>query len=81
LNNIQKHSGATRVVMGASRLEAHRRGRRQQRRLPFSGSFSEELELLRLGSVSTHRVKMLEGDLTLDYAPRGRCQLAAGIPL
>jgi len=85
LNNIQKHSGATRVVMGASRLEGaidvvvedNGGG------FPFSGSFTlEELELLRLGPVSIkRRVKMLEGDLTLDSRPGEGAKLAMRIPL
>ena len=85
LNNIQKHSGATRVVMGASRsdrnidvvVEDNGGG------FPFSGSFTlEELELLRLGPVSIkRRVKMLEGDLTLDSRPGEGAKLAMRIPL
>jgi len=85
LNNIQKHSGATRVVMGASRsdatidvvIEDNGGG------FPFSGSFTlEELELLRLGPVSIkRRVKILDGDLTLDSRPGEGAKLAMRIPL
>ena len=85
LNNIQKHSGATRVVMGASSkdramhvvIEDNGGG------FPFTGSFNlEELELLRLGPVSIkRRVKMLDGDLTLDSRPGEGAKLALRIPL
>ena len=85
LNNIQKHSGATRVVMGASRLEGgidvvvedNGGG------FPFSGSFTlEELELLRLGPVSIkRRVKMLDGEMTLNSRPGEGAKLAMRIPL
>jgi signal transduction histidine kinase len=85
LNNIQKHSGATRVAMGASRsdrgidvvIEDNGGG------FPFSGSFTlEELELLHLGPASIkRRVRMLEGDLTLDSRPGEGAKLAMRIPL
>jgi len=85
LNNIQKHSGATRVVIGASRAEGgidvvvedNGGG------FPFGGSFTlEELELLRLGPVSIkRRIKVLDGDLTLDSRPGEGAKLALRIPL
>jgi two-component system sensor histidine kinase DegS len=85
LNNIQKHSGATRVVIGASRadgkiavvVEDNGGG------FPFSGSFDlDELELLRLGPVSIQRwVKVVAGDLVLDSRPGDGARIALRIPV
>lgn len=85
LNNIQKHSGATRVVMGASRSDRqiHVSIEDNGGGFPFSGCFTlEELELLHLGPASIkRRVRMLEGDLTLDSRPGAGARLALRIPL
>ncbi len=85
LNNIQKHSGATRVVIGATRgdgsiavvVEDNGGG------FPFSGTFDlDELELLRLGPLSIkRRVKVLDGDLTLDSRPGEGARIALRIPI
>jgi signal transduction histidine kinase len=83
-NNIQKHSGATRVA-----LSAHRRGRAVEivvddngSGFAFAGSFSlEELEAARLGPVSIkRRVKMLAGDLALESRPGEGATLTFRVP-
>jgi signal transduction histidine kinase len=85
LNNIQKHSGASRVAISAARadhqlqvsIEDNGEG------FPFTGAFSlEELELLRLGPVSIkRRVKALEGELALESGPGRGSKLAIRVPL
>jgi len=85
LNNVQKHSGASRVAIAAAR-----RDRRLEITVedngggfPFTGSFNlEELELMRLGPGSIkRRVRMLGGDLVLDSKPGQGAKLAIRIPL
>ena len=85
LNNILKHSGATRVAISVARadhqlqisVEDNGEG------FPFTGAFSlEELELLRLGPTSIkRRVKVLEGDLALESGPGRGSKLAIRVPL
>jgi signal transduction histidine kinase len=85
LNNILKHSGATRVAISAARadhqlqisVEDNGEG------FPFTGAFSlEELELLRLGPTSIkRRVKVLEGDMDLESGPGRGSKLAIRVPL
>jgi signal transduction histidine kinase len=85
LNNVQKHSGATRVALNASRrdraleivVEDNGGG------FPFTGSFGlEELELLRLGPASIkRRVRLLEGDLTVDSRPGSGARLTIKVPV
>ncbi len=85
LNNVQKHSGATRVALNAARrdhaleivVEDNGGG------FPFTGSFGlDELELLRLGPSSIkRRVRMLEGDLTLDSRPGNGAKLTIRVPV
>ena len=85
LNNIQKHSGASRVAVSAARrdqrlevvVEDNGSG------LPFSGTFSlEELELLHLGPVSIRRrVRVLGGDLTITSTPGQGAKLEIRVPL
>jgi signal transduction histidine kinase len=85
LNNIQKHSGASRVAVSAAR-----RGQRLEvvvedngSGLPFSGTFTlEELELLHLGPVSIRRrVRVLGGDLTIASTPGQGAKLEIRVPL
>lgn len=73
LNNIQKHSGATRVAVSLAR-----RGPRLEISIedngtgfPFAGSFAlEELDLIRQGPVSIkRRVRVLNGDMQLESRP------------
>ena len=78
LNNIQKHSGASRVALAAARKEDRLEVVVEDNGsgLPFSGTFSlEELELLHLGPLSIRRrVRMLGGDLAITSNPRPRRQ-------
>jgi signal transduction histidine kinase len=85
LNNIQKHSGATRVAISASR-----RGQRLEivvqdngSGFPFAGEFTlEELELLRLGPVSVkRRVRMLGGELGIQSRPGEGAKLEIRVPV
>lgn len=85
LNNIHKHSGASRLAISI--------GKREQRLeisaedngggFPFSGSFNlEELELLRLGPVSIkRRVRMLGGEMQLESKPGQGASLQIRIPV
>ena len=85
LNNIQKHSGATRIALSIGMID-HRieiRAEDNGSGFPFSGTFSlEEMELLRLGPVSIkRRVKMLGGDMQLDSRPGQGASLQIRIPV
>jgi signal transduction histidine kinase len=85
LNNIQKHSAATRVVVTAQRREGRLEITVEDNGsgFPFSGSFSlDELELLRLGPVSIkRRVRMLGGELRIESKPGQGAKLTIGIPM
>jgi signal transduction histidine kinase len=83
-NNIQKHSGATRVD-----LSAHRRGRAVEiivddngSGFPFAGAFTlEELDAARLGPVSIkRRIKMLAGDMAVESRPGEGATLTFRVP-
>ena len=83
-NNIQKHSGATHVG-----LSAHRRGRNVEISVedngsgfPFAGAFTlEELDATRLGPISIkRRVRMLNGELTLESRPGEGATLTFRVP-
>lgn len=85
LNNIQKHSGATRVSIAASR-----RGTRLEivvedngNGFPFAGEFTlEDLELLRLGPVSIkRRVRILGGEMGIQSRPGEGAKLAIRVPV
>ena len=85
LNNIQKHSGATRIALSIGMVD-HRleiRAEDNGSGFPFSGTFSlDELELLRLGPVSIkRRVRMLGGELQLDSRPGQGASLKIRIPV
>jgi len=85
LNNIHKHSGASRLALSI--------GKREQRLeisaedngggFPFSGCFNlDELELLRLGPVSIkRRVRMLGGEMQLESKPGQGASLQIRIPV
>jgi signal transduction histidine kinase len=85
LNNIQKHSSATRVAVSAARVddtievmvEDNGAG------FPFSGRFTlDELELLRLGPVSIkRRVRMLSGKLVIESKPGQGAKLEIRMPV
>ena len=85
LNNVLKHSGATRVAITAARVDHNLQISVEDNGegFPFTGSFSlEELELLRLGPTSIkRRVKVLEGDLSLESGPGRGSKLAIRVPL
>lgn len=83
-NNIQKHSGATRVS-----LSAHRRGRHVEivvedngSGFAFAGTFNlEELEAARLGPISIkRRIKMLNGEMSLASRPGDGATLTFRVP-
>src|SRR5262249_37424599 len=85
LNNIQKHSGASRVALSIAKegpklaitVEDNGGG------FPFSGSFAlDELELLRLGPVSIkRRVRMLNGELQVESRPGKGATIQIRVPL
>ena len=85
LNNIQKHSGATRMALSVGmrdrRIEISAEDNGTG--FPFSGCFTlEELELLRLGPISIkRRVKMLNGELQLDSRPGEGASIQIRIPV
>jgi signal transduction histidine kinase len=83
-NNIQKHSGATRVG-----LSAHRRGRHVEiivddngSGFSFAGAFNlEELDAARLGPISIkRRIKMLAGEMSLASRPGEGATLTFRVP-
>ncbi len=85
LNNIQKHSGASRLALSISKndqrleitIEDNGGG------FPFTGAFSlDELELLRLGPVSIkRRVRLVGGELQLESRPGKGATLQIRIPI
>lgn len=85
LNNVQKHSHATRVAISVakndSRLDILIEDNGQG--FPFSGNYTlEELELLRLGPASIkRRAKMLNADMTLESKPGNGAALHLKVPL
>ena len=85
LNNIQKHSGATRMALSVG-MHDHRieiKAEDNGAGFPFSGSFNlDELELLRMGPVSIkRRVRMLGGDLQLESKPGQGASIEIRIPV
>jgi signal transduction histidine kinase len=85
LNNIHKHSGASRVALTLSKNGQKLEVRAEDNGggFPFSGVFTlEELELLRTGPVSIkRRVRMLGGELMLDSRPGHGSSLEIRVPL
>jgi signal transduction histidine kinase len=85
LNNVQKHSGATRVAICAARrgpkmeisIEDNGEG------FPFAGQFTlDEMELLRRGPASIkRRVRMLNGELILESKPGQGAKMEIRIPV
>ncbi len=85
LNNVRKHSGASRVAVGLARadnnllidVEDDGTG------FPFAGTFSlDELELLRIGPLSIQRrVRSLSGDLALSSRPGRGSELKIRLPI
>ena len=85
LNNVQKHSGATRMALSVG-MRDHRieiKAEDNGSGFPFSGAFNlDELELLRLGPVSIkRRVRMLGGELQLESRPGRGASIQIRIPV
>jgi signal transduction histidine kinase len=84
LNNVHKHSGASRIAIAIAKKEQRLEISAQDNGggFPFSGSFNlEELELLRLGPVSIkRRVRMLGGEMQLESKPGQGASLQIRIP-
>lgn len=85
LNNLRKHSAASRAAVTLSRAEGQLLIDVEDdgAGFPFAGSFSlDELELLRLGPQSImRRVRGLQGDLTLISRPGRGSELHICLPL
>ncbi len=85
LNNIHKHSGASRLAISIGKHEQRLEISAEDNGggFPFSGSFNlEELELLRLGPVSIkRRVRMLGGEMQIESKPGQGASLQIRIPV
>jgi signal transduction histidine kinase len=85
LNNIQKHSGATRVAVTAGRVSQRLEITVEDNGsgFPFSGKFTlDELELLRLGPISIRRrVRMLGGELVIESKPGEGSKIDLRLPV
>lgn len=85
LNNVHKHSGASRVAVALSRHDStlHIDVEDDGTGYPFAGAFSlDELELLRLGPRSIERrVRGLAGDLSLCSRPGRGSELKIRLPI
>jgi signal transduction histidine kinase len=85
LNNIQKHSGATRVAVAAARVDRGLEVTVEDNGagFPFSGRFKlEELELLRLGPVSIkRRIRTLGGELVIESKPGEGSKVEIRLPV
>jgi signal transduction histidine kinase len=85
LHNTQKHSNASRVLIGAARKDGCLEFTVQDdgRGFPFSGSFTlQELNALRLGPESIkRRVEELKGDLRIDSTPGKGARLEIRLPI
>ena len=84
LHNIHKHSGASRVAVSAAPLgdSLHITVEDNGSGFPFSGKYSlEELERLQLGPISIkRRVRLLNGDLTIESGPERGAKLEIRVP-
>ncbi len=84
LNNVRKHSKATRVAVtiGGSANQVEITVEDNGAGFPFSGAYSlEELDLLRLGPASIRiRVRSLGGKLTLESRPQRGSSICVQIP-
>jgi signal transduction histidine kinase len=85
LNNIQKHSGASRVAVSAARRDNHLDVVIEDNGagFPFSGVFTlDELELLRQGPVSIkRRARMLNAELVVESRPSQGAKLEIRVPM
>jgi signal transduction histidine kinase len=84
LNNVRKHSHASRVDVSLNRsgnaIEIAVRDNGEG--FPFSGAYTlDELDLLRMGPVSIRRrVRAVHGEMTLDSRPGGGAGLKIRVP-
>ncbi len=85
LNNIRKHSSASRAAVSLDRQDGAILLRIEDdgTGFPFAGRFTlEELEMLRLGPQSIlRRVRALDGSLTLDSRPARGAELEIRLPV
>ncbi len=85
LNNVQKHSKASRVAISLSKQgeSLHFEIEDDGTGFPFSGKYDlEEMETLRIGPASIkRRVKSLGGDMTVSSRPGYGASLRVRIPL
>ncbi len=85
LNNIQKHSGATRMALsvGMTDHKVEIKAEDNGSGFPFSGAFNlDELDMLRLGPASIkRRVRMLGGELQVESRPGHGASLDIKIPV
>jgi len=85
LNNIRKHSSASRAAVTLDRQDGQivLRIDDDGTGFPFAGRFTlEELELLRLGPQSIlRRVRALEGSLTVNSHPARGSEIEIRIPV
>jgi signal transduction histidine kinase len=85
LNNIRKHSAASRAAVTLERQNGQILLRIEDdgTGFPFSGRFTlEELELLRLGPQSImRRVRALDGSLVVDSHPARGAELEIRLPV
>lgn len=84
LNNVQKHSKATEVSVSVEKVENLLEIAVEDNGggFPFSGTYTlDELELLRLGPVSIkRRIRLLNGDLTVESKPGEGASLRIRVP-
>ena len=84
LHNIHKHSGASRVAVSAAPLgdSLHITVEDNGSGFPFRGKYSlEDLERLHLGPISIkRRVRLLNGDLTIESGPERGAKLEIRVP-
>jgi signal transduction histidine kinase len=85
LNNVQKHSKASRVNVGLAKADKSLEISVEDdgTGFPFSGAYNlDELDMLRLGPVSIkRRVRGLEGDLVLESRPGHGSGIKIRIPV
>src|SRR5262249_35589106 len=85
LNNIQKHSGATRVAVSAARRDGRLELKIEDNGsgFPFSGCFNlDGLELRRMGPVSIkRRGRVLGGELAVASQPGEGARVEVRVPV
>jgi signal transduction histidine kinase len=85
LNNVQKHSGASRAAISLSRQEHQLEIGVEDNGTgyPFAGEFNlDEMEMLRLGPGSIkRRVRLLNGEMIVDSRPGQGASMRIRVPL